>query len=66
MIIKGVVCVGNFEPLILINWIQTFKTGFWVQNHLLNLCTSAVNSQMLLCSQKAGVKAFWYTNTLTC
>ena len=34
----------------------TFRTGFWVQNHLLNLCSSAVNSQRLLCSQKAGVK----------
>ena len=30
---------------------QTFKTGFWVQNHLLNSC-STVNSQRLLCSQK--------------
>ena len=32
---------------------QTFKTGFWVQNHLLNLCSSALNSQRSLCSQKA-------------
>ena len=35
---------------------QTFKTGFWEQNHLLNLCSSAVNSQRILCGQKAGVK----------
>ena len=48
---------------------QTFKTGFWVQNHLLNLCSSSVNSQRLLCSQKArvkctSIKAFWYTKYL--
>ena len=35
---------------------RTFKIGFWVQSHLLNLCSNAVNSQRLLCSQKAGVK----------
>ena len=23
---------------------RTFKTGFWVKNHLLNLCSSAMNS----------------------
>ena len=46
---------------------RTFKTGFWVQNHLLNLCSRAVNSQRLLCSQRAGVriKAFWYTNSVS-
>ena len=33
-----------------------FKTVFLVQNRLLNLCSSAVDSQRLLCSQKAGVK----------
>ena len=32
------------------------ETGFWVQNHLMNLCSRAVNSQRLLYSQKAGVK----------
>ena len=32
----------------------TFKTGFSVQNHILHLCSSAVNSQKLLCSQKAN------------
>ena len=32
------------------------KTGFWVRNHLYNLCSSAVNSQRSLCSQKAVVK----------
>ena len=31
---------------------QTFKTDFWVQNQLLNLCSVAVNSQRLLCGQK--------------
>ena len=30
----------------------------------MNLSSSAINSQMLLCSQKAGVKAFWYTNVI--
>ena len=35
---------------------QKFKAGFWVQNHLLNLCYSAVNSQRLLYSKEAGVK----------
>ena len=33
-----------------------FKTGFLVHKHLLNLCFSAVDSQRLLCSQKACVK----------
>ena len=44
---------------------QTFKTGFWVQNHLLNLCSSAVNSQRLLCNKKlvwnVRIKAFLYS-----
>ena len=35
---------------------RKLKTGFWVQNHLMNLCSSAVNSQRLLCILKAGVK----------
>ena len=35
---------------------RTVNTGFWLENHLLNLFSSAVNSQKLLCSQKAGVK----------
>jgi hypothetical protein len=35
---------------------EIFQTGFRVQNHLLNLCSSAVDLQRLLCSQKAGVK----------
>ena len=38
---------------------RTFKTVFWVQKHLSNLCSSAVDSQRLLCSQKAGVKCFY-------
>ena len=29
---------------------------FLVQNHFLNLCSSAVDSERLLCSQKAGGK----------
>ena len=47
---------------------RTFKIGFCVQNHLLNLCSLAVNSQRLFCSQKAGmnirIKAFWYTKII--
>ena len=35
---------------------RIFKTGFWVKNHLLNLCSSAVNSQRLLRNKKAGAK----------
>ena len=39
---------------------QTFKNSFWVQNHLLNLCSGAMNTQRLLCSQIAGVKcSYW-------
>ena len=34
---------------------RTFKTGFWVQNHLLKLYSSAKNTRRLLCSQKV----FW-------
>ena len=41
----------NFKP--------TFKTGFWVQKHLLNLCSNAVDSQRLLCNQKAVVKCLY-------
>ena len=48
-----------------------FKTRFWVQNHLLNLCSSAVNSQMLLgyCVVKklvwnVRIKDFWYTTVV--
>ena len=44
----------------------TLKTVFRVQNHPLNLCSSAVNSIRLLCSQKlvwnVCIEAFWYTN----
>ena len=40
---------------------RKFKTGFWVQDHLFNLCSSAVSSQRLLFSQKAGVKRYvWF------
>ena len=39
------------------NW--TFKTSYtWVQIHHLNLCSSAVNSQRLLWSQKDDVNFF--------
>ena len=38
---------------------QTFKTCFGVQNHHLNVCSSGVNSQSILCSQKAGVKCLY-------
>ena len=46
---------------------RTFKTSFWVQNHLLNLWSSAMNSQRLLCSKKGCLKMFvlklfFYTN----
>ena len=37
---------------------RMFKTGFPVQNHPLNLCSHAVNSQRLLCSQKAWCETF--------
>ena len=33
-----------------------YKTGFYVENDPLNLCSSAVDLQRELCSQKAGVK----------
>ena len=42
----------------------TFKTWFWVQNHLLNLCSCVVNSQRLFVVKKLllniRIKAFWY------
>ena len=38
---------------------QTFKAGLRVQNHLLNLCFGAMNSQRLLFSQKAGVSCLY-------
>ena len=63
--------VENFWTLMNINLIchkylkRTFKTGFWVQNYQCNLCSSGVNSQRLLCSQKlvwnVRIKVFWYT-----
>ena len=49
---------------------RTFKTSFWVQNHLLSLCNSAVDSQRLLCSEKlvwnVRIKAFWYRKLYKC
>ena len=41
-----------------------FKTGFWVQNHLLKLCSSAVNSESLLYSQKAYVLKLYVIQNL--
>ena len=40
---------------------RAFKTGFLNKNLILNLCSDAVklNSQILLFSQKAGVKSHW-------
>ena len=38
---------------------ERLKPVFLVQNDPLNLCSSAVNSQRLLCSQKAGVKCLY-------
>ena len=40
---------------------RMFKSGFWVQNLLLNLCSCAVNSQILFCI-KNGMKC--YTNDI--
>ena len=37
---------------------RTFKSGFWVKNHPLNLCSHAVNLQRLFRSQKGGIKRF--------
>ena len=43
----------------------TFKTGFWVLNHLNNLCSCVLNSLRLFCSKKlVCIKAFWYTNNI--
>ena len=71
MIIKVVCAGGNFQPLMLIEFFipnlnriyfckpKIFKTNvynqFLLHNYLLNLWSSAVNSQRLLCSQKAGM-----------
>ena len=79
--------LGNFEPLMLINWIRytksetdlvlytsnllkrTFKR-FWIQNHLLNLCSRAANSKGYCVVKKlvwnVCMKAFWYTNYINC
>ena len=39
---------------------ERLKPFFLLQNHLLTMCTSAVNSQRLLCRQKADVKCLYY------
>ena len=63
-------CVGNFRPLMLVNRIHHTKSEsdlFLYVRNLYNEFSLALNSQRLLCSQKAGsyvrIKAFWYTNT---
>ena len=38
------------------NFKRTFKISFWLHNHHLNFCSSAMNSQKLLSSQKTGMK----------
>ena len=35
-----------------------YKTGFRVQNYLLNMCSSAVHSQRLLCNSKSWCEMF--------
>ena len=77
MIIKGLkcmLCVGGFNPLVLINGIRHTKSKkadlflytrnlenkrFLVQNYLLNLCFIAVNPQRLLCYYLQ--EGFFYT-----
>ena len=42
-----------------------FDSDLFLYTRNLYLCSSALNSQRLLCSEKASVKyikAFWYTN----
>ena len=55
--------IGNFNLKMLFNSIRhaksesdLFLTSFCVQNHLLNSCSFALNSQRLFCSQKVCVK----------
>ena len=47
---------------------RTFKTSFWVQIHLLNLCSSAVNPKGYYVVKKlvwnVRIKAFWYTKDI--
>ena len=47
---------------------RMFKTGFLEQNHLLNLCSSAMNSKGYCVVKKllwnVRIKAFWYTNLI--
>ena len=48
----------------------TFKTSFWVQNHLLNFCCRLWIHKVYFVVKKLvwndRIKAFWYTNFLTC
>ena len=45
-----------------------FESVFLVQNHILNLCSSDMDTQRFFYSQKAGVKfcikVFWYTKPI--
>ena len=47
---------GKIDILTELSLKRTFKTGFCIQNYLLNLCSCVVNSQSLVCGQKTGVK----------
>ena len=61
-----ILCVGvlKFKRLLILHT-RNLLNRFLSTNHLLNLCSRAVNSQRFFCSQKAGVgiKAFWYTKS---
>ena len=52
--------------------VPTFKTGFRVPNHILNLCSLVVISQRLFCSKKNRCEMFVlkligsYTNYIGC
>ena len=51
LMIEKVVCLLSITEF----FKKNFKTGFWVQNHLLKFYSSVVTPQRLLCSQKAMV-----------
>ena len=54
-----VVCVGRFLKIkcLLIEFVNfcnmTVQNGFWVPDHILNLCSGVMNSQRLFCIEKA-------------
>ena len=48
-------------------YFQTFKISFWVQNRLLNLCSSAVDTGYCVVKKlvwNIRIKAFWFINIL--